>query len=128
MKVFIYVIIFLGIISGCSKKLDNVTLNDNPYDEAYSGPIVINMSSIITDTVSFPIMRNYINFTKSTENYDGVRLYRGGVLINTNATSSLSLSSVTDNSAISGVTYTYQLRLYLGSGETESDFFTFTTP
>lgn len=127
-RVILVFVLLMIVFSNCSTTLDQIDINDNPYDRDYVGPAVISMSAITTDTISYPIMRNKISSTKTINNHDGVRLYRNGVLINTNTISSVNFPDISDNGASSGVTYSYQLRLYLGSGETESEVFTYTTP
>ena len=73
-------------------------------------------------------MRNTISFSTTIDNYAGVRLYRRGVLINSYGTTYPNFFLIYDNAATSGITYTYQLSLYLGSGETKSASFNYTTP
>lgn len=127
-RIIIGLLMVMIVASNCSKKLDNININDNPYDRDYVGPIVVSKSTITTDTVSYPTMRNTISVTKTINNHDGIRLYRNGVLVSTKLASSPGFPSISDNSAVAFATYTYQLRLFLGSGETESADFSYTTP
>ncbi|MCW3072142.1 MAG: hypothetical protein JWO44_2032 [Bacteroidetes bacterium] len=116
----------------CKSKLDEVQLNDNPYDLEYAGPKVVRIDSVRKVEVSFHVYANKINLTSLTEMYQGVILYRNGVVIKTiNRTSHASVlkESIYDNTAVSGVTYSYTASLKYDNGKTgQSDAFNFTTP
>lgn len=121
----------LLLATSCSKKLDNVPFNDNPYDNDYTGSKVVRINTIETASIIIDTLfhlQNQIYYTKSYDTYDGVKLYRNGVLINTHYNSISHTVYIPDNTPVSGVTYTYEVRLFLGSGEASSDPFTYTTP
>lgn len=113
--------IIVLICASCATKLDDVTLNDNPYDSEYEGPPVITVTSVEVDTAVYPMGYNQVKFSKITDKYDGVKLYRSGTLIKTIHSTSPYLSTITDVNANVNVSYTYQVKLFLGSGETASD-------
>lgn len=115
----------LLFITSC-KKLDNISFNDNPYDKDYNGPRVVKIDNITTE---FGVgVKNKIFYTKSFDNYDGIRLYRNGFPLTTQYNSIMHSVDIPDNAPTSGVTYTYEVRLFLGSGEASSDPFIYTTP
>lgn len=121
------IIVFALLLSITScKKLDNISFNDNPYDKDYDGLRVVKIDTITTE---FGVgVKNKIYYTKSFDNYDGIRLYRNGFLLTTHYNSLVHSVDLPDNSPTSGVTYTYEVRLFLGSGETPSDPVSYTTP
>jgi hypothetical protein len=123
---------FLGIIaavlvfSGCAKKLDGVSFSDNPYDNDYSGPRVLKINNITRDTTGAD--KNRIYYSLSYDNYDGIKLYKNGVLLATHYKEIAHTVDFQDVYAVPGVTYNYKLVMYCGSGDTESDPVSFTTP
>ncbi len=120
--------IFSLFVTSCSKKLDNIPFNDNPYDNDYTGAKAIRIDSIHNNNSTG---QNIIYFTRLFTNNDGVRLYRNGVKKNTITNSvnfGINAISIGDNSPTSGTTYTYDVRLFLGSGEAASDPYSYTTP
>ncbi|OFY82383.1 MAG: hypothetical protein A3F72_15935 [Bacteroidetes bacterium RIFCSPLOWO2_12_FULL_35_15] len=121
----IIVLTLLLLVTSC-KKLDNISFNDNPYDKDYDGPRVVKIDTITTE---FGVgVKNKIYYTKSFDNNDGIRLYRNGFLLTTQYNSVIHSVDIPDSSPTSGVTYTYEVRLFLGSGETSSEPFSYTTP
>jgi hypothetical protein len=115
----------LLLLTGCSNKLDDVVFTDNPYDDDYIGPDVIFIDNIVRDTA---YNRNNIYYHVTFPNSDGVRLYKNGTVIATHYNSTTHTIFISDPYASSGYTYTYEVRLYAGGGESPSDPVIYTTP
>lgn len=137
MRRLLIFISFLCILQGCKKKeqLEDIKFDDNPYDNAYTGPnvVLIGGAERIQTGISTFVSKIYVN--SSTDLYHFVLLYRNGVLIRTMPRSNHSLSStiftetIIDNTAISGVTYNYTASLkYVDALTKKSDAFVYLTP
>ncbi len=135
MKKILYILVVIVAFTSCKSKLDKITLDDNPYDQAYNGPKVIWINSIsggINSTTSAHF--NTLHIGINTELYEYVMVYRNGTLILTSGRSSYAPGSaqtenIEDHTVAAGVTYTYTVALKYEEGSTQkSDAVIFTTP
>jgi len=124
----ILVIIVSVFIASCSGGLKDVKFDDNPYDNDYNGAPATKITSI--DTVITPsITLIEIKYDRYYAQNDGVRLYRNGVKVGTFPNLLYASGVLRDNiAAVSGATYTYEVRLYLGSGEAKCAPVVYTVP
>ncbi|MCW3104081.1 MAG: hypothetical protein JWO09_2521 [Bacteroidetes bacterium] len=132
MKKAFYILAAAFFLLGCKSKLDDVQLNDNPYDHEYAGPKVVRIDSVRRMEVGFHVYATKVSLTSSTEMYQGAILYRNGVAIKTiNRTSHASVltEALYDNTAVAGTAYSYTAALKYDNGKTgQSDAFNFITP
>ncbi len=125
------ILLFLSLFVGaCSSGLDDVKFSDNPYDNDYDGDRVITITNVDTVHSTTNGIYTAVSYTRNYGKSDGVKLYRNGVKIATNYNSIVNSDSwyFKDITAVSGVTYTYEVRLYFGSGEARSLPYVYTTP
>jgi hypothetical protein len=127
-KVTLFVIVLITLLVGCTKKIDEISINDSPYDPAYTGPKVVQIDYVTTVNPTLTTRNNIIHFTRTDLHCDAVVLYRNGTAISSVTCSGMA-TSVVDNTAGIGVTYTYEVNLVFGSLHTaKSDAYTYTTP
>ncbi|MCW3085675.1 MAG: hypothetical protein JWP12_3041 [Bacteroidetes bacterium] len=135
MKKIIYLLVVIIAFTSCKSKLDKITLDDNPYDQAYTGPKVIRINSISGDINSTTGAHyNTLHVAISTELYEYVLVYRNGVLVLTASRSSYApgnaqTENIADRTVVAGTVYTYTVALKYEEGSTQkSDAVVFTTP
>lgn len=131
MKRYLYISSLLILMSSCYTRLDDVKLNDNPYDSEYDGPKVVVIDSIVFKYIA-SVGYNYVYISGKIDMYDEFSFYKNGVLINTYTRGTLSTPGrelVIDAPVVFGQTNTFQAQLkYLGKGTSLSDPVVFTTP
>lgn len=123
-------LVLLTIVS-CKSELDEITLNDNPYDSAYEGPKVVVIDSVVSKIIG-PTKYNYIYLTATVQLFDKVNLFVNGTKIKTISRTDYSASPselITHFPVFTGNTFTYQVQLGQNDGVTDlSDPVNFTTP
>jgi hypothetical protein len=126
------ILLFAGVclLAACSQ-LDDIKLNDNPYDSAYEGPKVVQIDSVVTSGFGTS-KTNKVYLTATINMYDHFSLYKDGTKILTldkNTTSTPQFEFALHYPATVGTTYTYQVQLvYNGSTTSLSDAVSYTTP
>lgn len=134
MKLNLLIFITILSFSACKKDLNTVTFNDNPYDAAYTGPKVVQITAVSHQTTTFS-STNSVGISCETQQYTYVMLYRNGTLWATiSRTSYTNVQSgfheiIYDRNVTSGVTYKYTAALKYDDGVTQqSDPVFYTTP
>ena len=131
MKKLIVASSVLLLLSSCYTRLDDVKLNDNPYDKEYDGPKVVLIDSISYHYIG-GIGYDYIYISSKIEMYDEFSIYKNGTFINTFARGTLSTPHrelIIESPVVSGQTNSYQAQLkYLGQKTSLSDAYVFTNP
>jgi hypothetical protein len=132
MKKILYILLPVLFLFSCKSKLDDVKLNDNPYDREYEGAKVVRVDSIRNVKITSTVYANKINLTALTGMYIDFSLYRNGVFVKTaNRTSydAVLTEVIYDYGTVSGTTNSYTVALKFDDNKTQqSDPFTFRTP
>ena len=124
----ILLIMLSVFIASCSGGLKDVKFDDNPYDNDYNGDPATKITSIDTVMPTSTALIEILYDTYYAHN-EGVRLYRNGVKVGTFPNQFYVSGRLRDNiPAVSGATYTYEVRLYLGSGEAKCAPVVYTVP
>lgn len=127
------IVLFLSVsmIFSCKSGLDDISMNDNPYDKDYEGPKVVSIDSVVPKMIGLT-KYNYVYLSPTIQLYDKVNLYVDGVKIKTQNRVSFGAGDqelITHFPVFSGNTFTYQVQLGQNDGVTDlSDPVNFTTP
>lgn len=135
MKKILPLFITLAMLSGCKNALNDLELNDNPYDQSYEGPQIVRITKCTTVMVTSGgtlVARNKIELVPATQMYQKIKLYRNGTLLGTMNRLYYGAENIheviTDNTPVIGTTYSYQVSLISEESETQlSDAVSYTT-
>jgi hypothetical protein len=133
MKKIFYTLFMIVLLAGCKNKLDEIGFTDNPYDSDYNGEAVVRIDSVSSALVSTTpiIYLTKVHITSLIQMYSNVILYRNGSVLRTVPRSgyeSTLIETIDDNTAVSGITYSYTASLKFDSGITQpSNAVSFTT-
>jgi hypothetical protein len=123
--------LLLCSLVSCRSELDDIEMNDNPYDQEYQGPKVIRIDSVVHKIIGLT-KYNYVYMSATTQLYDKVHLYADGVKIKTiNRTSFTAAPTelITHFPVTSGSAFVYEGQLGQNAGVTaKSEAVSFTTP